>query len=235
MQLLAVQGVHKVIEGTAVLRDISFALGPGITALLGENGAGKSTLLRIISGVWKPTAGDVLVNGHSLLTAPAEAKRHLGLEPEDPQLHPSMTARLFLDFIAAVHRAPQARVEQLCADFGVIHFLDTPAAYLSQGQRRLITLVGALVPDGVLLLDEPTNALDVLGVSRLTEIVQMRRHDRLTLISTHQMEFVEKIAGTFLILRRGTLLAAGTLDHLRTRAGLSHGTLSACFAAIHAS
>ena len=230
--LLVVSALTKTIDETTILRDISFSLGPGTTALLGANGAGKSTLFRIISGVWKPSSGEIEIAGHSLAREPVAAKSRLGYQPEDPGLHPAMTPRTFLDFVASVHRSPAGRLEQLCADFGVGHYLDTPAGYLSQGQRRLVTLVAALLPDGVLLLDEPTNAIDVPSVWQLSEVIRERRSDRLTVISTHQMDFVERIADTFLILSRGELLASGTLDELRARFARPESSLTEVYTAI---
>ncbi|HVR37848.1 MAG TPA: ABC transporter ATP-binding protein [Thermoanaerobaculia bacterium] len=202
--MIHVESVSKTIGGRAILTDVSFRVAPGITALLGPNGAGKSTLLRILSGIWHPTSGRVTIANIELHRDAVEAKRRLGYQPEFPDLHPALTPRRYLDFVASVRRCDRRAT---CAKFGVDEFLDVAIGKLSQGQKRLVTLVAAVMHDPeVLLLDEPTNSLDPQRVEILRTMLTEERRGKTHLISTHQLDFIGAIADVTLTLSGGRLV-----------------------------
>jgi ABC-2 type transport system ATP-binding protein len=102
------------------------------------------------------------------------------------------------------------------ARFGISDLLNTPCGALSQGQRRLVTLIAATMHNPpVLLLDEPSNALDPHRVAALRDYLRSPSGPRTALVSTHQLDFVMTLAARFILLREGRLVADGTLQGLR--------------------
>ena len=224
--MISVRNLSKSIAGKPILRNISFEAGEGIVALLGRNGAGKTTLMRLLAGLWKPDAGEISIGGRVLQREPVAAKRHLGYQPEFADLHPGVTGRDLLRFAAAAHGVRDDAVDRVAHRFDALEFIDNRAGSLSQGQRRVITLIAATMHEpAVLLLDEPTNALDPHRVAALRELLASPAGPRATLVSTHQLEFVVTLATRFILLREGTIVADGDLPSLRAQLAMSDATL----------
>jgi ABC-2 type transport system ATP-binding protein len=224
--LIRVQSLSKRLNEKVVLDDVSFEVSAGITALLGPNGAGKTTLLRILSGIWHPTSGSVAIGGHDLASQPVEAKRQLGFQPEFPDLAPAMTPRELFDFTAAARRISAADVAAAVERFGIGELLAKRCGTLSQGQKRLVTLVAATMHrPPVLLLDEPTNALDPHRVAALKTYLRGPDAPRAALLSTHQLDFVSTLADRFVILSAGRIVTVGDLGQVRLALGMPKASL----------
>jgi ABC-type multidrug transport system ATPase subunit len=157
---VVVEGLALRRGGVEILRDVAFAVGPGLVALVGPNGAGKSSLLRVLSGVADPHAGSVSIAGHDLRREPVAARRALGYLPQSDELFPYLTAAELLQTFADVRGLADPEIERFAA-------LTRPGAcdlrigILSVGQRRKLAFV--LATQGappVWLFDEPFNALD---------------------------------------------------------------------------
>jgi ABC-2 type transport system ATP-binding protein len=214
--MIHVSSLSKRIGSKRLLDEVSFDIGHGIVALIGRNGAGKTTLLRILSGIWKASSGSVSIGGHDLSREPVEVKRLLGYQPEYPDLHPKMRPNELLDLVAVAHGVADGDRDAAIARFGISDLLNTPCGALSQGQRRLVTLVAATMHNPpVLLLDEPSNALDPHRVAALRDYLRSPSGPRTALLSTHQLDFVMTLATRFILLREGRLVADGTLQGLR--------------------
>lgn len=204
--MIVVRDVVKTLGGERIVDGASFELREGIAALLGRNGAGKTTLMRMLAGIWKPDAGTISIGGHDLATEPVAAKRLFGYLPEAPDLHPAMRGRELLEFAAAARGLPSSSIDDAAARFDARPVLNKRGGTLSQGQRRLVTLLAAtLHTPPVLLLDEPTNALDPARVEMLREYLASSDGPRVALISTHQLDFVRPLATTFFTMRDGKI------------------------------
>ncbi|HEX7153912.1 MAG TPA: ABC transporter ATP-binding protein [Thermoanaerobaculia bacterium] len=221
--MIHVHNVTKALSGKRVLDDVTFDVTQGRVALLGRNGAGKTTLMRLLTGLWKPDAGTIRIGEHDLATHPVQAKQLLGFQPEFPELHPTMRPRELLDFVAATRGVDYAEtVERLDA----AAILDKRSGSLSQGQRRLVTLIAALMhAPPVLLLDEPTNALDPHRVAALKQFLGSPEGPRAALISTHQLDFVATVAERFILIAQGKIVADGNLAELRAQLGMPAASL----------
>ena len=224
--MISVRNLSKSIDGKPILRDVTFDIPEGIVALLGRNGAGKTTLMRLLAGLWKPDAGEIVIGGRDLQREPVDAKRLLGYQPEFADLHPGVTGRDLLRFAAAAHGVRDDAVERVAYSFDALDFTDKRAGSLSQGQRRVLTLIAATMHQPpVLLLDEPTNALDPHRVAALRELLASPAGPRATLVSTHQLEFVVTLATRFILLREGRIVADGDLPSLRAQLGMGDAAL----------
>jgi ABC-2 type transport system ATP-binding protein len=224
--MIGVQHVTKSLGGRRIVDDVTFTIDAGIVALLGRNGAGKTTLMRLLAGIWHPDSGAVAIGGHDLAKEPVAAKRALGFQPEFPDLHPALRGRELLEFVAAARGVSRDALDAAVARFDAAELLDRPAGALSQGQRRVLTLIAATLHDPrVLLLDEPTNALDPHRVAALKAYLASPAGPRAALVSTHQLDFVVTIAERFILLREGRVVGEGTLPELRATLAMPKASL----------
>jgi ABC-2 type transport system ATP-binding protein len=202
--------------------DVSFELAPGeIFALLGPNGAGKTTTLRMLAGLIAPTSGTVRIGGETLSAQNAPRLRsRIGFLTETPGLWERLDVRLNLLVYARLHGlpTPERAVDEAMDAFDIRDRARDTAAQLSKGLRQRVALARTLLhrPD-VILLDEPTAGLDPESAREVRELVlRLRNEHRTVLISTHNLDEVERIAGRVAILR-SRLVAVDTPAALRAR------------------
>ena len=205
---------------------VSFSAPDGhITGLLGPNGAGKSTTLRMLYTVLVPDGGEAWIDGASVLAAPLEARRRMGVLPSGAGLYPHLTARENILYFASLHAMARAeartRAEELIGQLEMREFADRAAKGFSQGQRVKTALARALVhhPRNV-LLDEPTNGLDVMAVRTLRGLLRrLRDQGHCILFSSHVMQEVAALCDAVVVIAHGKVAAHGAPDELRAQAG----------------
>jgi sodium transport system ATP-binding protein len=220
--------LRKSFGEVAAVRDVSLSARDGrITGLLGPNGAGKSTTLRILYTVLKPDSGDALIDGISALREPLEARKRMGVLPHGAGIYPNLTARENILYFGALHgMSPderQARATELIGLLEMEEFADRVAKGFSQGQRIKSALARALIhrPRNV-LLDEPTNGLDVMAVRTLRRLLmRLRDEGHCLLFSSHVMQEVGALCDEVVVIAHGTVVASGTPEDIRGRAGAS--------------
>jgi ABC-2 type transport system ATP-binding protein len=224
--MIEVEQLRKSFGETTILHELSFATGSGTVALLGPNGAGKTTLLQLLCGLARPDSGRITIAGFDRHRDDVAIKRILGYQPEYPGLHPMLRPRELYAAIAAVRQLPWSRITETAERFGAMDLLERRCGELSQGQKRLVTLIAAIAHrPRVLLLDEPTNALDPHRVVELKRYLTSADAPEMTLVSTHQLDFVANLTDRFLLLSEGHLAGSGTLQELRNRFELEDGDL----------
>jgi sodium transport system ATP-binding protein len=219
----------KSFGAVKAVREVSLRAPDGrITGLLGPNGAGKSTTLRILYTVLKPDSGDALIDGTSVVHAPLEARRRIGVLPHSAGVYQHLTARENILYYGALHGLTRsdakARADELIGLLEMRDFADRAARKLSQGQRMKTALARALVhrPRNV-LLDEPTNGLDVMAVRSLRGLlVRLRNEGHCVLFSSHVMQEVAALCDDVIVVAHGSVVAAGTPEEIRERTGQSN-------------
>jgi ABC-2 type transport system ATP-binding protein len=204
------------------VEDASFELARGeIFALLGPNGAGKTTTLRMLAGLIEPSSGEVHLDGQRVERGNAARLRaRVGFLTEAPGLWDRLTVRENLRTYARLHGlpTPDATVECSLERFGIADRGNEHAAVLSKGLKHRVALARTLLhnPD-IVLLDEPTSGLDPESARDVREmIVALRDQNRAVLLSTHNLDEVERIASRVAVLRQ-RLLAADTPAALRMK------------------
>ncbi|MBI2827866.1 MAG: ABC transporter ATP-binding protein [Acidobacteria bacterium] len=202
--------------------DVSFELAPGqIFALLGPNGAGKTTTLRMLAGLIRPTSGSIHLGGEILTPQNAPRLRsRIGFLTETPGLWDRLSVRRNLLVYARLHGlpAPDRSVDEALDAFDMRDRARDAAAQLSKGLKQRVALARTLLhrPD-VILLDEPTAGLDPESAREVRELVLRLRSERRTiLVSTHNLDEVERVANRVAILR-SRLVAVDTPAALRAR------------------
>jgi ABC-2 type transport system ATP-binding protein len=194
-------------------------------AVLGPNAAGKTTLIRVLAGLLKPTRGTARVAGFDVQTAPLEARRRLAYVPDFPFLYEKLTPLEFLRFIGQVFQMSESRIQtasrELIPRFHLEAFVNRPMEGLSHGTRQRVAIVSALLHDPeVLVIDEPMVGLDPQNSRVVKDILKERTRQGATVfLSTHQLSVAEEMADRIGIMHEGRLIAVGTGEELRRRAG----------------
>jgi ABC-2 type transport system ATP-binding protein len=203
------------------LDDVSLDVRPGeILALLGPNGAGKTTTLRILCGLIAPTAGTVRIDGKALTPNDGPMRRHIGLLTENPGLWDRLTVRENLFTYARLYgvTSPVRAVDNTLQLLDLRDRSEQITAQLSKGLRQRVALARALVHEPqIVLVDEPTSGLDPESARDVRALVaRLRDQGRAVLLSSHNLNEVERIADRIAVLRTH-LVALDTPDGLRTR------------------
>lgn len=219
--MLAVEDLRKSYRHVQALRGVDLHVPAGrIVSLLGPNGAGKTTLVSIISGLRTADAGTVTVGGIDALSRTADARRLVGLAPQDLGIYPIVRVRDNLTLfgqLAGLHgRELRQRIEEVAEALDITALLPRVAGELSGGQkRRLHTAIALLHRPGLLLLDEATVGADVETRHRLLDLVRaMADEGAAVLYSTHYLHEVEELGATVVILDRGEVIADGPFEEL---------------------
>jgi ABC-2 type transport system ATP-binding protein len=210
--------VSKWFGALVAVSDVSFDIGPGVTALLGPNGAGKSTMFRLLCGLARPSKGSVRVLGRDPRDDPGVARR-IGLVPQQETVFESLTAHEFVLLSARLHGlahpavAAAAALDTVGLDPGDTRRLPS----YSKGMRQRVKVAQAIVHDpAVLVLDEPLTGLDPR--QRRDMVVLFRRlgaEGRCVIVSSHVLDEVERLGSRILVISQGRLGAAGDFRELR--------------------
>ncbi len=209
-------------EKTAVDRlDLTVQQGE-LYALLGVNGAGKSTTIKMLSCLARPTEGDALLLGDSILTAPEAVKRKINVSPQETAVAPNLTVRENLELIAGIYGGSR-RKEQAAAmleQLGLEEVAKSRARILSGGWQRRLSIAMALISEPeILFLDEPTLGLDVLARRELWHVIEGLKGRTTVILTTHYLEEAEALAHRIGIMAAGRLRAVGTPEELKALAG----------------
>src|ERR1700687_849930 len=216
---------------------VSFQATQGeIFGFLGANGAGKTTTLRMLCGLLRPTSGTALIDGIDIVAEPLPAKAKLGYLDEEPFVHPHLTGREFLDFVADLYRMPRGpeRAERMERLLGVLALATRNGELLggySRGMRQKIGLASLLIREpAVLLLDEPTNGLDPRSARLVKDLLEeLAARGTTVLLSTHILEVAQALCRRVAIIDRGRIVAIGSMDELRVQTGSEGANLEDLF------
>lgn len=212
---------------------LSLVIEPGeIFGLLGPNGAGKTTILLMLLGLSEPTSGTARVLGLDPAREPLKVKRQVGYLPENVGFYEDLTAAQNLAYVAALNnlkgRESRCRVAAALEKVGLSAEGDKAAAAFSRGMRQRLGLAELLVKEPRLIfLDEPTLGLDPDGINKMLALIAgLSRNLGLTVVlSSHLLHLVERLCTRVAILKKGRLMASGSVAELGRAAGRAGGRL----------
>ena len=232
--MIEVEHLVKRYGRITAVDDVSLSVEPGeVVALLGPNGAGKSTTIRAITGLMRPTSGRVSVAGYDVSTEPVAAKARFGYVPDRPYLYQKLTGRELLRFQARLYRVENsdAEAQRWLEFFSLTDFANELIETYSHGMRQKLTFIAALLHrPQVLVIDEPMVGLDPRAARQVKDLMRSNADDgRSVLLTTHSMEVAESVADRVLLLNRGRVAAAGTMEELRRMVGSQAADLEAIF------
>ena len=227
--LLEVRDLTKRYSAVTAVKSVSFAIRPGeVLGVLGPNGAGKSTIVKTVTGLLDPTTGKVLFRGAPISAGMTEYKRRMGYVPEQPDLYGFLTGWEYLELVAtlrgiAAHRFREKAAAMLEA-FTLYPHRDGLIAGYSKGMRQRIVVIAALLDDpDLLVLDEPFSGLDIASALVLRRVIALlAAAGKGIFFSSPVLEQVDQLCSHLVLLKRGTVVAAGAIDNMRAGfAGLS--------------
>jgi ABC-2 type transport system ATP-binding protein len=218
---LELVGLERRFGAVVALDDVSFRVPVGeMVGFVGPNGAGKTTAMRIALGVLQADAGRVRWRGRDV---DAETRRRFGYLPEERGLYPKMRVFDQLVYLARLHGLERddarSQADRMIELLGVADRAGARAESLSLGNQQRVQLAAALVhrPE-VLVLDEPFSGLDPVGVDVLSEILRRQAEDGAPVVfSSHQLELVERLCESVVMIDRGRIVASGRIADLRAR------------------
>ena len=218
--MIEVRNLVKRYGSHTAVDHLSFRVEEGqIYGFLGPNGAGKSTTMNIITGYLATQRSTVLVDGHSIMEEPEEAKQCMGYLPELPPLYPDMTVREYLVFAADLKKIPkEKRREQVEKVMDIVKISDMENRLiknLSKGYRQRVGLAQALLGDPkIVILDEPTVGLDPKQIIEIREMIRSLKERHTVILSSHILSEVSAVCDYVMIINHGRLVASDTPDRL---------------------
>ena len=222
-----------------VLKDVSFEVGDGqLIGLIGLNGAGKSTTINEIIGLLRPYAGEIRIDGLTLVASPSAYRQKIGYIPETPSLYEELTLREHIETVAMAYDLDQetvfARVTPLLKQFRLEEKLDWFPVHFSKGMKQKVMIICAFAVDpSLFIVDEPFLGLDPVAISDLIQLLNAeKKKGKSILMSTHVLDSAEKMCDAFVILHKGQVRAQGTLEELRIEFGMADADLNEIYLAL---
>ena len=224
--ILECRELHRSFGDTHAVNGVSFTVAPGETyGLLGPNGAGKTTTISMVAGLLEPDAGEIVVAGRPMSTRTIDAKRSIGLVPQDLAIYPDLTARENLRFFGRLQgmRGDElaTRIDAVLEVIGLADRADDRAQDYSGGMKRRLNIgIGLLHEPELLILDEPTVGVDPQSRNAILESVEhLAGGGMAVLYTTHYMEEAERLCDRVAIVDKGLIVAEGTRRELVERIG----------------
>jgi len=219
--LIEVKNLTKTYGDHTVVNHLNFKIEPGkIYGFLGPNGAGKSTTMNMITGCLAPTEGQVLIDGHDILTDAVAAKRLIGYLPEIPPVYPDMTPEEYLRFVAEAkgirHAEIWDQVYRVMEETDILDMRNRLIKNLSKGYKQRVGIAQAMLGDPrLIILDEPTVGLDPRQITEIRDLILRLGQTRTIILSSHILAEVSAVCEQVMIINRGNLVASDTLENIR--------------------
>lgn len=222
MGILEIKNYTKNYGGDKKAADnISLSVEAGdIYGFIGHNGAGKSTTIRAIVGVLDFSEGEILIDGKSVKNDSIECKKITAYIPDNPDLYENLTGIQYLNFIADVFDISAAdreeRIKRYGDKFEITESLGDLISSYSHGMKQKVAIISALIHEPKLIvMDEPFVGLDPKATFILKEIMhEMCEKGAAVFFSTHVLDVAEKLCNKVAIIKKGKLIASGTMEEL---------------------
>jgi ABC-2 type transport system ATP-binding protein len=223
MKNIVIKNLSKNFGALEAVKNLNLEIDEGeMFAFLGPNGAGKTTTVKLLCGVLKPASGSVHICGIDASENPVEAKMQIGVVPDHPFIYPKLTGEEFLHLVGGLYGVGNGtrgkKISDMLEMFDLKHAADDLIETYSLGMRQKIIIASMLIHDPkVVILDEPLVGLDPKSARLVKDIfIELCRRGSTIFMCTHILEIAEKLADRIGIIDKGTLIAAGTKEHLRS-------------------
>jgi len=211
--------LSKTFGNLMAVRDLELRIPKGtLFGFLGPNGSGKSTTVKMLTGILRPTDGDVLIGGRSVWEEPVEVKKRIGVVPEDLALFDSLTIWEHLLMVGPIYgltrKETERRGEQLLAYLDLLSSRQTYVDEASTGMRKKCSLAMALIHNPeVLFLDEPFEGIDPVSARNIKDLLLMMTGKGVTVfLTSHILEVVERLVQSFAIIVEGQIVCSQTME-----------------------
>ena len=216
---IVIKGLTKKYKDTVAVQGLDLEIKTGeLFALLGVNGAGKTTAIKMLCGLTKPTAGEAEILGISI--SDSKIKEIIAISPQETAVAQNLTVSENLRLMCGAYGLPMESCTEMIQKLGLTQVKDKKASKLSGGFMRRLSIAMALIAKPkVLFLDEPTLGIDVISRAELWELIESLKGEMTVVLTTHYMEEAERLSDRVGIMKAGHLIAVGTSDELKTKAG----------------
>ncbi len=217
--MIEVDQLTKLYGDLTAVDRLSFTVAQGeILGLVGPNGAGKTTTLTSLAGIIIPTRGSIRVDGFDIARDGVKAKSRLAFIPDEPQLFDYLTVDEHLRFVSRLYGVADAaeRIPPLLAELELTEKTKALPGELSRGMRQKLAIAcGLLHSPTALILDEPLTGLDPGGIRKMKATISSRaRAGASVILSSHLLHLVEELCTRLLVIKRGRLVALGTIAEI---------------------
>lgn len=227
MNMLEIRNLKKSFGKKEVIKDVSFSIPENtIYGFVGQNGAGKTTTMKMILGLLKKDAGEIIVNGVDVQYGNTKTNKYIGYLPDVPEFYTYMTPREYLTFAGEISgvekKVLKDRVEELLELVGLAEENHRIKGF-SRGMKQRIGIAQALIQKPKLLIcDEPTSALDPVGRKEILEVLVEAKKETTILFSTHILADVERICDEVAFLHNGIIQLQGKVEKLKKQENLEN-------------
>jgi ABC-2 type transport system ATP-binding protein len=220
--IINIENLSKEYNGTLVVDNINLKIKKGeIFGLLGPNGAGKSTIILTLLGLTEPTSGSIKVRGFNSTREPLKVKQITGYLPEKVGFYEDMTAGQNLRYTAELNgisgKEIDGKIDEVLKIVGLSKNKNQPVNQFSKGMKQRLGIADVLIKDPqIVILDEPTEGLDVKVANQILDtILDLNKKKNITFVlSSHQLNLMQKICPRVGILSKGKLIGEGNIDEL---------------------
>lgn len=225
MYAIKTEKLTKKYSEKTVVKSLDLCVNQGeLYALLGVNGAGKSTTIKMLSTLTPPTSGDAYLLDKSIISDIQSVKQVIAVSPQETAVAQNLTVRENLELMARIYgfdrKAAKQMTQESIMQFDLEEISKDKAKTLSGGWQRRLSIAMALISKPkILFLDEPTLGLDVLARRELWRHIEKLKGKITIILTTHYLEEAEALSDRIGIMSKGELLAVGTCDELKARAG----------------
>lgn len=219
---VVIQHLKKSFAQRQVLKDISLEINKEIFALLGPNGSGKTTLVNILCGLLKKDNGSVSIDGFDPFKTPAQARRKIGMVPQETALYEFLTAKENLDFHARFYGVPRSqrknRIDEMLELAQLLDRAKDMVHTFSGGMKRRLALVRSLLHDpDIIILDEPTLGVDVQNRNDIWNKIKEIKKQKTVLINTNYMDEADRLADRCAIIDNGNIITVDSPENLKLK------------------
>ncbi len=222
--MIEIKNLSKKFNDFTAVNNIDLVIESGeFMGVLGPNGAGKTTTIKIITGLLKPTAGNVYINGSLMNRNNKDVKGIMGIVPQYSNLDKELTVYENLVFAAKLFRVEnyKNKIDELLDFVELSEFKDRVTSNLSGGMARRLTIAKALINDPeIIILDEPTVGIDINGRRKIWDILKyLKSRNKTVLLTTHYIEEAEYLCSRVCLIDRGVIIKDGTSGELKEQLG----------------
>jgi ABC-2 type transport system ATP-binding protein len=234
--MLDLRDLSKNFGSFTAVNNVNLKINKGdFYGFLGQNGAGKTTTIKMITGLYSPSKGTVLIDGYDILKNPIEAKRITGYIPDQPFLYDKLTGREFLFFCGGLYNIEKkklrAKIDETISELQISEWVDKRTEEYSQGMKQRIAIASALLHDPKLLVvDEPMVGLDPQSAQIVKTVLKRKAAEGVSVfMSTHSLHIAEEICTTIGIIKNGKIIFEGKKEEVEKIRGTDHENLESLF------
>lgn len=221
--MIEVEKLTKYFGSIPAIKEVSFTIDTGeVVGLVGPNGSGKTTIMRILTCFFPPTSGNAHIAGYDVVKDSLKVRRKIGYFLEKVPLYSEMSVDAFLNFMGGIkgidHRDRSKRIAEVMEACSLTGVKNRCIRNLSKGYRQRVGIAQALLNNPeVMILDEPTVGLDPEQVIEIRNLIKRLRGERTVLLSTHILHEVSMVCSRVIIVSKGKIVAADTIESLANK------------------